>query len=228
MQRHKDNILEKMLQITIIIIVFGFATSTVFGQMGPTTYSDLWADESGYLYGCGSTDEGANNFGHEPGARSTLRSPNGRVSSYDSGIGSGVAFVSLPFDPNDLGNFFLSTEHYDYCPVANTILNYGSTNASTTAGCGSSISWWHRDLPPREGNCNYSPLADCNVECKPSNPWNRRCDWEWIKAYRPWTSIAGIKICSGLGIGDEADYGYIYFPTDGTGVCKEDVVCTPF
>src|SRR5262245_5361133 len=129
MQHHKDKILAKMLQITIIIMMCGFSTSSVFGQMTPNIYSDIWTDDSLNVYGIGVTDEGANQFGHEPGANATLRSPNGRISQFDTGLGGGIADVYLPFDPSDLGIYAICTSHYDYCPVAMQIYNYGSTLA---------------------------------------------------------------------------------------------------
>jgi hypothetical protein len=106
-----------------------------FGQMqGSTIYSDAWGDDN-YVYGSGVTDSPYNSYNHTFRAVTTMQSPNGRVSSYDTGYGSyASAFVSLSFDENDLGLYTIDTDHYDYCPIVLSEIFVGHSGAAAKTG----------------------------------------------------------------------------------------------
>src|SRR5574341_157467 len=130
MRREVNNILAKVAQLASAVIVCGFTTLSALGQMGSTsTYSELWADQNGNLYGCGVTDETYNSYNHQARVISTLTSPNGRSASTDTGYTGSYACASvyLSFDENDVGCFNLGSDHYSYCPVVFQELFNGST-----------------------------------------------------------------------------------------------------
>lgn len=191
-------ILAQTLRFIIAVIICGFATLTVFGQMSAYTYSDLWADDNGNLYGCGVTDEGYNTYSHQARVITTLTSPNSRSSSQDTGYqGSyACATVYLSFDESDIGMFNLSSDHIAYCPVVFQEISYGSTFDSGTAATGYSITWWRRSTPSSQpGNCNYNKVASCTASCAPADPWSRACTTLYVRAFRSYVSILGKKIC---------------------------------
>ncbi len=133
MQRYKSDMLAKILQLIIAVMICGFAALPAFGQMGAAFYSDSWADESGDVYGFGVTDSSYNQYNHESRAIVTLSSPNGRVSSYDTGYGSSYAtgYVYLSYDENDVGAYTVNSEHWDYCPVVFADIYQGSSGSQT-------------------------------------------------------------------------------------------------
>jgi len=133
MQRHKSDMLAKMLKLIIAVMICGFTALPAFGQMGASFYSVVWTDESGDVYGFGVTDSSYNQYNHQSRAIVSLSSPNGRVSSYDTGYSgsSATGYVYLLYDENDVGSYFINTEHWDYCPVVFSDIYQGSSTQTT-------------------------------------------------------------------------------------------------
>jgi hypothetical protein len=135
-----------------------------FGQMqGSTIYSDAWGDDN-YVYGSGVTDSPYNSYNHTFRAVTTMQSPNGRVSSYDTGYGSyASAFVSLSFDENDLGTYTIDTDHYDYCPIVFSEIFVGHSGAAVTTGFSADCYSFYR-YDDNDG-CWYLPISGCSSKC---------------------------------------------------------------
>lgn len=150
--------------LTVVFLHIVIA-APAFGQMqGSTIYSDAWGDDN-YVYGSGVTDSPYNNYNHTFRAVTTMQSPNGRVSSYDTGYGSyASAFVSLSFDENDLGLYTINTDHYDYCPIVLSEIFVGSSSAAATKG----VTYLCYEYYNQTGNlCEYTIANDCPVtRCK--------------------------------------------------------------
>lgn len=214
----QHNILAKMLQFTIVIVLCGFATSSVFGQMTPITYSDVWVDTNGTLYGSGVTDEGYNSYNHQAGVVATLTSPNSRVASYDTGYSGSYACstVSLTFDISDVGQFNLVSDYYDYCPIILAQVSYGSGGDSATAATGYSKTWWQRQ-PPQQGSCYYNLETGCVATCHKTNPWGRLCGDAWSEQFWDYGTILGYKICGPSPVSLSWDD----FPTRGITPCGD-------
>lgn len=144
-----------------------------FGQMqGAATYSDSWGDVYN-IYGSGTTDSSYNSYNHEFRAVTTLASPNGRMSSQDTGYSSyATAYVALSFDQNDLGLYTVETEHYDYCPIVFQEVYVGYTYASAEAGTSQAI--YKNDFctvsstSPLVLYCEWVPIPGCSVKCMPA------------------------------------------------------------
>lgn len=119
--------------LTIVFLHIVIATPAFAQMQGSTTYSDSWGDGD-YVYGSGVTDSPYNSYNHTFRAVTTMTSPLGRVSSYDSGYGSGAAFVSLSFDEDDLGLYTVETDHYDYCPIVFAEAFIGHSGSSVRTG----------------------------------------------------------------------------------------------
>lgn len=98
-----------------IIVFLTILYVPVFGQ---TDYSDGWLDDSNpdalYVVGVGVTD---NDYGADAiGVETTLTSPNGRtVSGEADDYGSARVEVTLPWDWDDLGDYFVHTTHQPLC-----------------------------------------------------------------------------------------------------------------
>lgn len=164
-----------------VVLLHVVIAAPAFAQMqGSANYSDSWGDSS-YIYGSGVTDSPYNNYNHTFRAVTTLRSPSGRVSSYDTGYGSyASAFVSLSFDANDLGLYTVDTDHYDYCPVVFQEIFDGSTGDSTTVAL--SNTWFFHPLPgpfPKAGDCTYGRECTTTPTCTQTS-WTAECKKPWV------------------------------------------------
>lgn len=118
-----------------IVFLSVMTTKPAFGQMqGVSSYSDAWGDDN-YVYGSGVTDNPYNTYNHTFRAVTTIMSPNGRISTSDTGYSSyATAFVSLEFDENDLGVYTVDTQHYDFCPIVSQEIYNGSTGSAVRTG----------------------------------------------------------------------------------------------
>lgn len=97
-----------------------------------TTYSDSWIDgshpDAAYIVGFGLTEANVGDDWelHAVRATTTLRSPNGRTITRTAAVyyswSTGSSFTArveptLMFDPNDMGDYIISTRHYSTCPA---------------------------------------------------------------------------------------------------------------
>lgn|SRR5262249_43778081 len=197
----------------MVIIMCDFAVPRVAGQgpfsmapyYGTTTYFDIWADDNGNLYGMGSTQPLPNPYNHQGRVTVTLTSPHGRIASSDTDFccSYAQAQVMLPFDENDQGIFSLTTEHRNRCPIA-LILFAGVTNFGSAA-TGQSRAIYKNDFctvstpSPLTLYCEFVPVLDCMVNCKPS-PLVRRLTKAPTASYRiirfqSWITVRGIVTC---------------------------------
>lgn len=146
-----------------------------FAQMqGSANYSDSWGD-SNYVYGSGVTDSPYNNYNHTFRAVTTMTSPNGRVSSTDTGYSSyAAAFVSLSFDDDDLGLYTVDTDHFNYCPIVHSEIFVGHSGAATRTGR-VILCYDYYDYDAATNLCNFQIQTNCPVNrCKTGNASHHR------------------------------------------------------
>ena len=152
------------LTVAFLHIVFA---SPAFAQMGGSTYySDAWGDGE-YVYGVGVTEDYYNSYNHTFRAVTTMQSPLGRVSSYDTGYdSSAVAYVGLSFDENDNGIYTVNTDHFNYCENILREISLGSSTAAAKSGV---TNVCFRFLFLTSNVCQYSrefpcPVTKCNLD----------------------------------------------------------------
>jgi hypothetical protein len=163
-----------IIVLCIVVIIGALEKIPVKAQMaamyGSYNYRDAWGDGDTTIYGYGSTEAYANSYNHKSRVVISLTSPSGMVASYDTGFPSGYAsaMVSLPFDEDNLGDYFLDVRHRNYCPV--TAMEFA--NAITTATVRTGISQVCKTLSdtvvhgPGDLTCNYwYNVAPCDVKC---------------------------------------------------------------
>lgn len=116
LERNASNVSRLSSRLVGVVI---FATIFVVpSALGQTDYSDGWIDDSNpdaaYLVGVGVTD---NDYSADSiGVETTLTSPNGRtVTGEAEDYGSSRVEVTLPWDWDDLGDYFVRTRHQPLC-----------------------------------------------------------------------------------------------------------------
>jgi hypothetical protein len=174
---------------------------------GGTNFSIIW--------GRGITSSDYNTYGHQFREVTTLTSPHGRIVTLSGGRSASYseAFASLPFDPSDVGDYTIFTQHYEWCPYVNQEWTVGSTSREMKTGI--SVSCWNwggytdtdgsghvrciytvpNGNTPGCATCVPSPgVPKVHLDkygfCPPS------IDWEV-----PWFRLAGAPICSPVGTG---------------------------
>src|SRR5262249_62271884 len=72
----------------------------------------------------------------------TLTSPRGRSATNPGGRSTSYseALATLPFDPGDVGDYTVFTQHYEWCPYVSQEWSIGSTTRRMKTGI--SISCW--------------------------------------------------------------------------------------
>ena len=146
------------LTVAFLYIVIA---SPAFAQMGSSTYySDAWGDGS-EVYGVGVTEDYYNSYNHTFRAVTTMQSPLGRVSSYDTGYdSSAVAYVGLSYDENDNGVYTVNTDHFNYCENILREISLGSTSTGVRKGMVNIC--FAFDI--QSGNtCNYVMQSPCPI-----------------------------------------------------------------
>lgn len=125
-----------MLRCRLFAGVTFLCLCAVPSALGGSSYSDAWVDSSGNnLWGCGVTQQSYTGAGHSAGVSTTITSPNGRSASYGlSGSTYARVDVSLPWDWNDMGTYFVNSNHYGYCPHYGGSSFAPTTSAQETAG----------------------------------------------------------------------------------------------
>src|SRR2546421_4450816 len=102
----------RLLVATVFLGIF--CPASAFGQ---ADYSDMWVDDSNpdaaYIVGAGVTEDDYTNGGGDAiGVETTITSPNGRTQSGSAdGDTDARVEVTLPWDWNDLGEYFVQTRH---------------------------------------------------------------------------------------------------------------------
>lgn len=150
--QHQSRAMTISLRFFAIAIILGFFA--VSPAVGETIYSDSWTwspspnhpsgqidiqydeqyptpDSITYVVGCGITEDNYNSYGHEYYVDTTITSPDGRSQTEN---GNGRAEVDLILDLNNPGEFFISSDHSYFCPIANNIFSEGNTSASIIVG----------------------------------------------------------------------------------------------
>jgi len=141
-QRQQVRIRTGIRFLSIMFFLSCIAVPTVFGQCNesPTSYSDLWLwstsgtnsngeleyDEENppviYIAGTGHIQDPYNSCGHEYYVDSTeIQSPNGRTAT-------GSDYADLIFDENDLGDYSVSNNYLQFCPIIYRFYSAGSSN----------------------------------------------------------------------------------------------------
>lgn len=140
-QRRQGYVVAISLRPIAILIFLGlFAVPSTFAQ---ADYSTIWVDDSnpdaGYIVGAGVTD---NDYtADEIGVEATLTSPSGRtITNSADDVGSVRVEVTLPWDWEDIGTYFIQTRHQPLC--------WGNWDGSmiyeTRRGGGVQL-WWNPD-----------------------------------------------------------------------------------
>jgi len=173
-----------------------FCVST-FGQtMYVITYSDVWGDAD-YLYACGVTD--AYDWGHNGRVSTRITAPNGYYNEVDSGEQSDYARadVSFPIYGTPVtGEYFVQSEHWQWCPTAFQLEYAGSTFDSIPVFGGYSISWHYKGNPTgTPGQCNYHVLVPCSVKCRKPDTWETACGGAWKRSHWDWFGIGSASFC---------------------------------
>jgi|GEM_PF-5083685 len=177
------------------IVFFSVMAATPALGQSTSWYSDAWGDDL-YLYGSGTSESSYNYWSHEFRVVSTMTSPNGRTATYDTAYSSATAYVSLDFDENDTGFYDVNSIHYDYCPMANQEIYYGSSYARVRVGV-SVICNSFRGIDPNEpiNKCHYEPVEGCLVNCVPrsgnNGPMQNGICLLFAQERRRWTQREG-------------------------------------
>ncbi len=123
MQQHRNKLMTVGLHLFVAIVFVGFfAASCPSVHAAGYMYSDMWMDDSSptgnyAIAGCGVT-EGSYSDMHEYHVESRIASPNGRYMANDSGGYSPAyarADVWLSGDFADLGDYYISSDHWEFC-----------------------------------------------------------------------------------------------------------------
>ncbi len=187
MQHYKSDLLARAIRCAMVTMICGLVSLPALGQMGTSSYSDAWTDENGNVYSSGITDEGYNTYSHQARVVSVLTSPNGRVSWNHSGYGGSYASAIgyLGYDGNDVGFYFVSSDHWSYCPYVMTDIYQGQTSNQAQT-CTDTCTPCRNERHPKEVLC-AAALATCegtalanynnalnacenNTFCQQSNP----------------------------------------------------------
>lgn len=210
--------------LTMVFLLVVIAVPAFAQMQGSTLYSDSWGDDN-YVYGHGVTDEPYNTYNHTFRAVTTITSPLGRNSSYDSGYGDGVAFVSLSFDENDLGVYYVTTDHYDYCPIVLAASFIGSTTVTALSGI-TLVCYDYSSYRRSTNECVYRiqddcPVTRCRITAYTRYKWPHPSNSCPIKVYvkYKWTESGPNCECNCVKTSDTPTYT----PDDPTCVCKEFV-----
>jgi hypothetical protein len=198
-----------------------FSSSSAFGQ---TDYSDFWVDDSNpdaaYIVGIGVTD---NDYSADAiGVETTLTSPNGRtVSGQAYDYGSVRVEITLPWDWDDLGDYFVNTRHQPLCWG-----NWDGSMLYERRSGGTMIWHWNPDyyrcmesrttsisfltgmsnaeyvnvVQYGDGTGGFVPIEGCHVTCMvPSFTHQLTCpnSLEYKVRGQPWTlnPITGRRLC---------------------------------
>jgi hypothetical protein len=134
-----------------------------------------------------------------PRVKTRITAPNGSYNEYDTGeLADSYAVANVSFPHNFIpGEYFVESDHWQWCPTAFALEYAGSTLVSEIAVSGYSITWWKRSTPDSQpGDCAYNKIASCTAACQPSDPYTRACGSRHVRAFRSWYSIGGRKICA--------------------------------
>jgi hypothetical protein len=177
-QRQQVRLTTGIRFLSIMFFLSCIAVPTVFGQCNesPTSYSDLWLwstsgtnsngdvvyDEENpsvtYIAGTGHIQDPYNSCGHEYYVDSTeIQSPSGRIAT-------GSDYAELVFDENDLGNYSVSNNYLQFCPIIYRFYSAGSSNATLLIG--SSFNSYRKgaEVGPTIGY--YYQIPNCNTTCR--------------------------------------------------------------
>ncbi len=137
------------------------------------TYSASGTDFS-ILWGRGITDSDYNTYGHQYRETTTIRSPRGRTAtaSGSRSTSHSEVTVTLPVDPNDLGQYDIETQHFEFCPYVDLEWSIGWTFSRPHLGVAASCWDWFPHVVDTDiwGHirCKYNTLrVPCTAECIP-------------------------------------------------------------
>jgi hypothetical protein len=215
----KDRLLAS--QAVTARILIGIAVVILSGchvfaqQMGQTgNYSDSWVDDSNpdnvVILGSGTTQDSYNNHGHTYWNETTVTSPAGRTtsgSSYRTDAWNAYTRVeiSLPWDWNDLGDYFIQSEHWTCCPYLNGdpslsppespgCYPIGDTSLAAKAGASRAT---YSLTSQNFCCCTYNIIPNCYIRCGP--PEVSRAQVSACKAYiqriQSWFEVYGHTFC---------------------------------
>lgn len=175
LQQHRNKLMTVGLHLFVAIVFVGFfAASCPSVHAAGYMYSDMWVDDSSptgnyTIDGCGVT-EGSYGDMHEYHVESRISSPNGRGMGSDSGGYSPAyarADVSLSWDFADLGDYSISSDHWEFCIHGDggeqNWMFAGSSFASLPIGVSASV--LYKSGPKGDGGFVYLSVANCNVIC---------------------------------------------------------------
>jgi len=202
--------LAKPRLVVMVVLFFALHLGGAVVTAQTAVYSEIWGDDSNpnsfVIRARGITEESYNSYSHEYVVNSTITSANGRtafdsVSNGSSGQMYAIANTSLAWDENDLGNYFISSEHVTYCPYYNMEANPTVTVQSIDWGVSKSL---YREFFDTPTNCEYRLVDPCNVACKGNTSIMRSCETEYIVRIQPWgyVNIPGgqFRVCYLAGI----------------------------
>jgi len=177
-------------------------------------YSDSGTDFS-IVWGRGVTDADYNTYGHQYREVTTISSPKGRTAT-STGSPSTIhseALVSLPFDRNDLGEYTISTTHFEWCPIVHVEWQMGMSFSRPRLGMSGSCWDWYPQVITTDiyGHyvCKYNTLrVPCAASCipqagVPTYHWDESSECPptllWLVPYIKWSD--GTTTCSPAGEG---------------------------
>ena len=212
--------------VGVVIFATIFVVPSAFGQ---TDYSDSWLDDSDpnalYIVGAGVTD---NDYSaDEIAVETTLTSPNGRtVTGESDDYGSARMEVTLPWDWDDLGDYFVHTTHqplcwgnwdgsmlYEWRSGGHVIFSWNpdyfrcmaSRETTVTSDAGRSVSVYENTFCLENG-CVYSIVEDppCTTSCKwPQITTTGRLCRAYLIRTAPFVQVFGRTLCSSRTARDE-------------------------
>ena len=174
------------LRVLMMIAFCAFAAPT----MAQTDYSDLWIDDTNpdalVIVAAGATD---NDFSaDEIAVEITITSPNGRtVSGESDSYGSTLVEVDLPWDGDDLGDYFVHTKHqplcwgnwdgsmvYEWHAGGHYIFSWNpdyfrcieAREHTVIPRVGVSYSVYGNTLCREDSSCDYEIIENCDTACK--------------------------------------------------------------